>query len=268
MDCFCFHIKEHVTVDEAWHELEIAGFPLLYSTEELGGVKEIYGYIPSSLSTEAATGKLNSIASITPTKLQIDWTEQWALHSPEFQGGFVLVDLQEMGIKRILQLQPGPGFGDLSHPTTRLVLKLMRHRIAGRHIIDIGTGSGILALTAAALGAQSVAAIDIDPDALSHAKKNAALNHLQDQIAFYLPQEFSHAAPVERAVVLMNMIRSEQKQAWDALSALHHLPGESIVSGVMSQEKKEYIKLCTSWGWKLKEEIEEEGWVGFCFDRL
>jgi ribosomal protein L11 methyltransferase len=267
MDCFCFHIKDSVTMDDAWQELEFAGFPLLYSSEELGGQKEIYGYLPSSLSLETVPKTLQSITSISSTKLQIDWTEQWALHSPEFQDGFVQVDLQGLGVKKILQLQPGPGFGDLSHPTTHLVMKLMQHRLRGRHIIDIGTGSGILALSAAAMGAQSVIAIDIDPEALAHAKKNALLNQMSDKIHFCFPGEFSLREEAKSAVVLMNMIRSEQKQAWESLPTLHKLPGESIVSGVLSKEKGNYIKQAKGWGWKLKEEISEKEWVAFCFER-
>ncbi len=268
MDCFCFHIKDNVTVDDAWQELEFAGFPLLYSSEELGGQKEIYGYLPSSLSPDSLPGTLSSVTSISPTRLQIDWTEQWALHSPEFQEGYVHVDLHGLGVKRILQLQPGPGFGDLSHPTTRLVMKLMQRRIRGRHIIDIGTGSGILALAAAAMGAKSVTAIDIDADALNHARKNAALNQMSGQIQFCLPEEFILDKSIHEAVVLMNMIRSEQKQAWETLGSLHKLPGMSLVSGVLSQEKGKYIKQAKGWGWTLQEEIEEKDWVAFCFDRF
>lgn len=267
MDCFCFHIKDNVTVDDAWQELEYAGFPLLYSSEDMGGQKEIYGYLPSSLSLEALSGKLASISSISPTTLQIDWTEQWALHSPEFQGGQVQVDLHGLGVKRILYLQPGPGFGDLSHPTTCLVMKLMQRRIRDRHIIDIGTGSGILALTAVAMGAKSVTAIDIEPDALAHAQKNASLNQMAGKIHFCLPQDFALEKSVSEVVVLMNMIRSEQKQAWESLPALHHLPGESLVSGVLSQEESKYLQQTKAWGWILKEEIEEKGWVAFCFNR-
>lgn len=265
MDCFCFHIKESVTVDDAWQELEVAGFPLLYSSEDLEGQKEIYGYLPSSLTLETLPGTLKSIKTVSPTTLHIDWTEQWALHSPEFQDGQVQVDLHGLGVKRILQLQPGPGFGDLSHPTTRLVMKLMQHRIKGRHIIDIGTGSGILALSAVAMGAKSVTAIDIDPEALNHAKKNAILNQMGDKIHFCLPEAFSTDAG--EALVLMNMIRSEQKQAWETLKSLHHLPGESLVSGVLSQERAKYIKQAKAWKWVLKEEIEEKDWVAFCFSR-
>lgn len=264
MNCFCFHIKDNVTMDDAWQELEFAGFPLLYSSEDMEGQKEIYGYLPHSLTPENLP-TLKSITSISPTTLQIDWTEQWALHSPEFQDGFVHVDLQGLGVKKILQLQPGPGFGDLSHPTTRLVMKMMHHRIKGRHVIDIGTGSGILALSAVAMGALSVTAIDIDPDAITHAKKNAQLNQMADKIHFCYPDQFTSS--LSNAVVLMNMIRSEQKQAWESLPALHHLPGESIVSGVLSQEKSHYLKQTKKWGWKLKEEIEEKDWVAFCFDR-
>ncbi len=86
-----------------------------------------------------------------------------------------------MELKKTLLLKPGPGFGDLSHPTTSLMLKLMKLNLASMQagaVLDVGSGSGILALAASLLGSGDVAGIDIDREANRHARKNARLNCL------------------------------------------------------------------------------------------
>lgn len=74
-------------------------------------------------------------------------------------------------------------FGDGTHPTTRLCLQAIeRHLVPGASLLDLGTGTGILSIAAARLGAGPILALDIDPEAVQAARENLALNQVGDKI--------------------------------------------------------------------------------------
>src|SRR3990172_3771542 len=78
---------------------------------------------------------------------EINWMEQWEQFAPNFHDGYAHIDLSRFGAETPVRLKPGPGFGDLSHPTTRIMLELVGKRLKKRPLIDIGSGSGILTLS-------------------------------------------------------------------------------------------------------------------------
>lgn len=85
--------------------------------------------------------------------------------------------------EKIIELDPGMAFGTGTHPTTALCLRaLEKHICGGEEVIDVGTGSGILAVGAVLLGAKSVLALDLDPVAVDSARENVVLNRLQEAI--------------------------------------------------------------------------------------
>lgn len=182
----------------------------------------------------------------------IDWYEQWALHAPDFHEGFVYV--KPFGFR----LQPGPGFGDLSHPTTRLMLDMLPSKIS-LPVVDIGCGSGVLSLAAHFAGAPEVYGIDIDESAITHANENAKLNTA--------PIFFGKALPKipKRCLVLMNMISSEQEVAWEAQQTLHPYVEEMIVSGIPVEERERFLAWNT-YG-KLISTNEQEGWTVYRYKK-
>ncbi len=197
---------------------------------------------------------------------EISWQEQWEA-SPKFREGLVQVDLSSYALDAepsILSLQPGPGFGDLSHPTTELVLQLMGEYIKDQVVVDLGCGSGILALAASAAGAREVHAVDIDPSALQHAEKNAELNALQS-ISF---SSSFPALQAETSTVLWNMISSEQEQVWPFVAA-HTTPHMIfVVSGVLEDDAENYRTQALSKGWQLEKMLTLSGWAGFVFSYI
>lgn len=196
---------------------------------------------------------------------EIDWEAQWRDFSPHFKDGLFHLDFAEWGESMTLLLKPGPGFGDLSHPTTRLMMQLMmkeKKRLRQSHVLDVGSGSGVLALTAALLGAKEVLGIDIDPDANRHARSNARLNDLK--VRFVLPGKQAFATPPRYRLILINMIFQEQQQA------MMHLPISTegaycFSSGILDEQKSSYITWMQELGFELLETLQEEKWLGFIF---
>jgi ribosomal protein L11 methyltransferase len=199
--------------------------------------------------------------------MTIDWEEQWRHFSPNFYDGISHIDLSlyAPACHRELLLKPGGGFGDLSHPTTRLCLKLMAPYVDSSTVIDIGCGSGILTLAALLLGAKRGIGIDIEEEALIHARENARLNKLR-RCTHFTPQ-LNRTPPKPPLLILMNMISSEQKIAWNAHPQLHHPNATLITSGILKREKKEYLKWAKEQGWELIDQSTEKGWMGFVFQQ-
>jgi ribosomal protein L11 methyltransferase len=191
------------------------------------------------------------------------WENQWKLFAPNFRNGKAHIDLTPYGHPATLELYPGPGFGDFSHPTTRLALKLMAHYTQDSYVIDIGCGSGILSLAATAMGAKSVYGYDIDPEAVEHAKKNLSLlQHSQEVIFSDKPPQHIPA----KAVLLMNMIHSEQMEAW---KVVQDKVGESlfITSGILESDIPSYLEWMKMQSYSLQKSLSEEGWSGFVFSK-
>ncbi len=263
MEYYCFVLQSKTSIDDAWNTFSQAGFQLLYSSEEPNSEKLIYGYPPEGISTANLLQEYLEIASFHTVRFdQIDWQDQWGS-----EDSTIIIDLKEYSnnSENGFLMTPGPGFGDLSHPTTRLALKMMAPLVHGKYVIDLGCGSGVLSFAAMKFGAQGVCGIDIDVEALRHAKKNALLNEHGDSISFKLPGEGVDIPKDASVLLVMNMIYKEQEQAWNSLPEVHALKMDCITSGVLKQHQKLYLSLCEKRGWQLVDSRVEDKWCGFWF---
>lgn len=184
----------------------------------------------------------------------IDWTKLWEIHAPHFKDGLSRIPLPN---QKNLLLKPGPAFGDLSHPTTKLTLNLLIPLVKDQVVLDIGTGTGILGLASALLGAKAVYAYEIDPSSCVEAAKNIALNKLKKRVHLNVtpPEKFD--------LVLLNMISSEQSVALSQNPYLKITPHTIITSGILVSEKERYLENHPNW--KILDEAEEDGWLAFRF---
>ncbi|HYD80587.1 MAG TPA: 50S ribosomal protein L11 methyltransferase [Paucimonas sp.] len=160
----------------------------------------------------------------------------------------------------VLELDPGLAFGTGSHPTTRLCMEWLEANAPLQlSVLDYGCGSGILAMVAKKLGADYVAGVDIDPQAIESARYNSERNHCD--IDYYLPEAFSESAQGRvYDVVVANILSSPLKLMAPMLAGRVAPSGSLVLSGVLARQADEVIAAyapfidLTVWA-------EREGWV-------
>ena len=138
-------------------------------------------------------------------------------------------------------IDPSTGFGTGHHATTRLCLELLQGRdLSGKRVIDVGTGSGVLAIAASKLGAAHVIAIDNDPDALRNAQDNVARNGASDGVE--VANLDLASASLERAdLVLANLTASVLQRHAAALQQLVVEGGVLILSGFSGEDIEDVV---------------------------
>lgn len=261
MNIYHLIIRPEVSIETAWEELESIGVNVLYSDEDPEGHQKI---LVCRLPNKEKITTHPSVLSVKPApNLNIDWEMQWFQHGLNFHNGLVHVPIGDANIR----LKPGPGFGDASHPTTRLVLKMMEHVVPCRPVLDVGCGSGILSLAALHWGARPIYAIDIDPEAICHTIENISLNDIKKSVWVGSAEELVQQDPPKKLVALMNMISSEQALAWESLSILQGHIHDCITSGILAEEQEAYLKLWNGRGWQLRGTLEEDGWMAFHWEK-
>ncbi len=154
--------------------------------EKLQGLSHIKLYLEDTDTAamarlEKAVADLNLTMSLSPLA-ETNWEESWKDNYPPQEVGQRLIVLpywraqEETGRIKVI-LDPGLTFGTGAHPSTQMVMEKMEEIIRpGFRCLDLGSGSGILSITALGLGAQSATGIDIDPKAEDIARENAAYN--------------------------------------------------------------------------------------------
>jgi ribosomal protein L11 methyltransferase len=166
----------------------------------------------------------------------------------------------------VLVILPSMGFGSGHHATTRACLALLQGSdVNGRTVVDVGTGSGILAIAAARLGARSVLAIDADQDALDNARENLTLNGLVERsgkIELRLA-DFRALDLPPADLLLANLTASSLVDQADLLLRAVAPDGRLIASGFGPADEVEVVSaLAAREGVKVERRIEEDDWVG------
>jgi ribosomal protein L11 methyltransferase len=171
---------EGYTLDESAPLRLIAYFPGVVGEEErvavLGRIEE--AGLREALAGEPAWGTIR----------EEDWAESWKAHYDIERVGRVVVrpawrEYEAQVGEAVISLDPGMAFGTGQHPTTRMCLEAVQeHMSPGDYVLDLGSGSGILAIAAIALGASTCLAADTEEQAVKASVENAALNGMQDRI--------------------------------------------------------------------------------------
>lgn len=198
-----------------------------------------------------------SQASLTPIRAgAIVVTPPWGLDDPIGTSP---------GVEHVIIIRPSMGFGTGHHASTRLALCLLQSTpVAGTRVLDVGTGSGVLAIAARRLGAVSVDAIDPDPDAVASAAENLALNAATD--VRLLPIDFADLDPVagpgRYGVVLANLTGAMLGRFATRIGQALDGRGRLIASGIETGEATEVIAAFERSGFAVEDRLDESGWVG------
>ena len=205
------------------------------------GLVTLVAAFPTHAEAEAACAELPTEWKPRVEEVVGDaWRDAWKEHYRPFAltaGVVVRPPWEEYPPKegeRVLVLEPGRAFGTGLHATTTLVARALdahRERLAGQRVLDVGTGSGILGLTALLLGADRVVLTDIDPDAIEVARENAERNGLLARVSLHATTDL--AAFGQFPVVVANIeARILEPMAAELCARL--LPGALLVlSGIL-----------------------------------
>ncbi len=169
------------------------------------------------------------------------WRDEWKRHFEPFRlCGAVVVrppwrEYELAPGEQVLVLEPGRAFGTGLHETTSLVAEVLAEEVlAGKRVLDVGCGSGILALAAIKLGAASARAVDVDPDAVLVTRENAERNGLSLEIE--VDQTPADALPGLYPLVLANIESKMLVELAPALVARVAPGGLLVMSGILARE--------------------------------
>jgi ribosomal protein L11 methyltransferase len=246
-------------------ELQEPGMPLMPGTPELPqGRGRAIGHFADR---KAALESARVLGAETPLEIpDQDWSVAWRRHHrtlrvgprswvhppwepPPAEGGAVAID-------------PGMAFGTGSHPTTALCLErcdeLLLER-PGASVLDVGTGSGVIALLAKRLGAGRVVGTDDDPRALEAARQGAALNGIPD-VEWMLTADTA-AVPGQFGIVIANILLNTLEDLAEAIASKVAPGGRLVLSGLLAAQGDAAERAYQARGLLPVARKEREGWV-------
>ncbi len=191
-----------------------------------------------------------------------DWAESWKRHfHPISIGGKLLVKpswsrKQAKQGQKVVVLDPGLSFGTGQHPTTGFCLQQLVHRrraAEAQSLLDVGTGSGILAIAASKLGYQPVEAFDFDPEAVRVARTNARNNDVSQRIRLFQQDltKLPVASQKKYSVICANLISNLLISAQSRLLGRLQPEGALIAAGILEKEFRDVQNACEASGMRL-----------------
>ncbi len=227
----------------------------------------------------AAAQAVGSITDIEPLRVELadveddDWARRTQADLPAIRVGRMIVappwDLPTADVAAgalLVEIEPSRGFGTGHHQSTRLCLVLLQsHQLDSRTVIDVGTGSGVLAIAAAKLGAAFVSAIDVDPDAVENARENIARNGVAATVDAHVRDLTEPGLPIAD-VVTANLTGTLLARHAGELGALVKIGGSLIVAGFTVDEKPLVLDAFEA-SFALTQSAEEDDWWAFVLTR-
>ena len=192
-----------------------------------------------------------------------DWANNWKkYYKPTKVGEKIVVkpiweDYEVKDNEVVVELDPGMAFGTGTHETTRMCIQSLEKYVKPENVVfDIGTGSGILGIAAAKLGAKKVIAVDLDPVAVDSAKENVAFNNIENIEVLY--GDLMEVVEGKADIVVANIIAEIIVLLADGVKDFINEGGHFITSGIILAKKQMVIDKLNQCGFTI-EEIKEDG---------
>ncbi len=267
--------------------------PCLYTSEETRVTKlTVYGPAGLVRSSKRSTALQEGLRALRREGVAVgrgtirvrplparDWAESWKRHFKPIEVGRALLikpswsrRRPKRGQREII-LDPGLSFGTGQHATTAFCLEQIAaraRRSREQSFLDMGTGSGILAIAAARLGYEPVMAIDVDPQSIRVAGENAERNGVADRIEFIradlaaMGRKETGAHEVVAANLTADLLTSEREQILRALKKGSYL----ILAGMLTGQFMEVRRLYEASGLRLSRKKTEREWTSGAFQRV
>jgi ribosomal protein L11 methyltransferase len=196
-----------------------------------------------------------------------DWAQAWkAYFKPEKIGRVVIKPswdkYQSDESELVVELDPGMAFGTGNHPTTRLCLELLQELITGPlDMLDLGTGSGILAIAAAKLGARRVTASDIDPVAIRVAQANVTANRVAETVGVTEADLLHGQTGMVYDLVVANIIAAVIMKLGPTVPTVLKPDGVFLASGIIAERGAAVAQVLTGAGLTVEQTKTRDGWV-------
>jgi len=223
---------------------------------------------------QAVDGMPNGSCTVTWRHVRDeDWADNWKayFHTTKVGGRIVIKpsweEYEPQDDEIVLELDPGAAFGTGTHPTTSMCLRELERIVRpGMRVFDVGTGSGVLSIAAAKLGAGDITAMDYDPTAVKSAEENIRRNGEAGRIktgVSDLLKQFDGRADL----VIANIIADIVIRLFDELDA-HLAPhGVLLASGIIDERLVDVKNAAEAHGFVIKKTMTEKDWAALLIRR-
>lgn len=197
------------------------------------------------------------------------WADGWKKYFKCTEIGNKLVirpsweDYDNKENRKVLSIDPGAAFGTGTHATTSLCLEILDRVISENDtVLDIGCGSGILAIAAALLGAKSAVGVDIDAQSVKVAKENAQRNDIEDKVDFMVG-DLAEKVSGKYTVVCANIVADIIIKLLENVADYMEKDAILITSGIIDIRKDDVVKGFEKFGFEIVEERNKDNWYAF-----
>jgi len=195
-----------------------------------------------------------------------DWANNWKqYYKPTKVGEHIVVkptweDYEEKPGEVVVELDPGMAFGTGTHETTRMCIKALEKKVKkDTTVFDIGTGSGILSIAAAKLGAKHVVGVDLDPVAVESAKKNLEFNKVNNIEILY--GDLMEVVEGKANIVVANILADIIMFLSEGVRAFIEDEGYFIASGILNTQRDKVADKLKALDFKIEEVMEDGEWI-------